>query len=217
MQDPQSPPPPTERGRGKLIMVLGLLSTSGIIFFVILISMGYAPDTGYTIWKLDFLFAFPSGILALLVGYRKLKRIRSDNSPSSLITLAKTCYYLGIFGTLFSVLSFFVAPLTFLDEQGPISNKDAMINDLNNIFANAYQYRIRPNKMRSGGGTYTGYALPAGLTKNENGTYSVTVINADTVKFTARSVQDSTRTIEVKIDSTGRPVADSWVYGGEFK
>lgn len=107
--------------------------------------------------------------------------------------------------------------LSMFSAQSISSNKDAIINDLNNLFANAYQYRIRPKSMGGGGGEYTGYAIPATLSSNENGVYTMTVDNADQITFSAKSIQDSNRTVTVSIDATGRPISTSWSYGGDFK
>lgn len=107
--------------------------------------------------------------------------------------------------------------LSMFSAQSISSNKDAIINDLNNLFANAYQFRIRPASMGGGGGAYTGYSIPATLSANENGRYAVTVNNADQLTFNAKSVQDSNRTVSVAIDNTGRPIGTSWSYGGDFK
>lgn len=107
--------------------------------------------------------------------------------------------------------------LSMFSAQSISSNKDAIINDLNNLFANAYQYRIRPASMGGGGGAYTGYAIPATLSANENGVYTMTVDNADQITFSAKSIQDSNRTVTVSIDATGRPISTSWSYGGDFK
>src|SRR5512143_451671 len=63
------------------------------------------------------------------------------------------------------------------------SNKDAIINDMNNLAANAYQHKIRPCSMGGGGGGYDGTAcqtsggvaqpwtIPAKLDTTENGYY----------------------------------------------
>jgi len=110
--------------------------------------------------------------------------------------------------------------LSMFSSQSISSNKDAIINDLNNLFANAYQYRIRPASMGGGGGSYAGYKIPATLSSNENGTYTTDpspVTAADLIVFNAESSQDSTRTVVVNIDGTGRPVANSWTYDGDFK
>ena len=59
--------------------------------------------------------------------------------------------------------------LSLFSAQSVQSNKDAMINDLNNLAAHAYQFRIRPSSMGGGQGTYTGYTIPTKMKSNENG------------------------------------------------
>ena len=107
--------------------------------------------------------------------------------------------------------------LSMFSSQSISSNKDAVINDLNNLFANAYQYRIRPTSMGGGGGSYVAYTIPGTLSLNENGKYTLGTVTADAVPFVAKSARDSTRTIGVTIDATGRPVASTWAYAGAFQ
>jgi len=97
--------------------------------------------------------------------------------------------------------------------QSVQSNKDAMINDLNNIAANAYQYRIRPSSMGGGQGSYTGYSIPSKMASNENGTYVATA-SASSVSIMATSSANANNTISVVIDSNGR--LTGWRYGGDF-
>jgi len=83
------------------------------------------------------------------------------------------------------------------------ANKDAIINDLNNLAANAYQYRIRPTTMGGGGGGYTGYAIPTKLASNENAAYTAGTISATSVTFTGTSGQGYGTVVAV-LDSTGK-------------
>ena len=83
------------------------------------------------------------------------------------------------------------------------ANKDAIINDLNNLAANAYQYRIRPTTMGGGGGGYTGYTIPTKLSSNENAAYTVGSISATSMTFTGTSTQGYGTVIAV-LDSTGK-------------
>jgi len=100
--------------------------------------------------------------------------------------------------------------------QSPVlSNRDAIINDLNNLAALAYQYRIRPASMGGGQGTYTGLTMPARMKENENGSYTYTVISPDQVKIKAVSLKVKGAAIETTIDQEGR--LTGWTYFGDFQ
>jgi hypothetical protein len=107
--------------------------------------------------------------------------------------------------------------LTLFYAEGMEANKDAIVNDLNNLAANAYQYRIRPVCMDGGGNSYSGYRISSKLITNENGTYTVSAVSAASVTFTATSLQSTSNTISVQIGSDGRAMAGSWSYNGDFK
>ena len=83
------------------------------------------------------------------------------------------------------------------------ANKDAVINDLNNLAANAYQYRIRPTTMGGGGGVYTGYNIPVKLASNENASYVRVVNSATQITFTGTSALGYGTVIAV-LDTTGK-------------
>ncbi|MFZ1978459.1 MAG: hypothetical protein WAV76_10940 [Bacteroidota bacterium] len=108
--------------------------------------------------------------------------------------------------------------LSLFSAQSIQANKDAIVNDINNLAANAYQFRIRPTSMGGGGNAYTGngttYNIPSKLKTNENGSYSVTVA-AQTVTIVGSSASAPTNTITVTIGSDGRP-STTWAYGGDF-
>jgi len=104
--------------------------------------------------------------------------------------------------------------LSLFSAQSIQANKDAMINDLNNIAAHAYQYKIRPSSMGGGNGSYTNYAIPVKMATNENGTYTATP-SASTVSILATSRQNTTNTITVTVDSDGK--LGSWTYAGDFQ
>jgi len=93
-------------------------------------------------------------------------------------------------------------------------NKEAMINDLNNLAAVSYQYRIRPRSMGGGQGSYMGFELPQALRVNENATYSIRGIDQDTVKFMAVSIYGY-GVITVQIDQDGR--LGNWYYTDKFR
>jgi hypothetical protein len=96
------------------------------------------------------------------------------------------------------------------------SNKDGMINDMNNLAADAYQFRIRPTTMAGGGGSYTGgngYSIPSKLASNENGSFTRTNA-AQAVTIIGTSGQGY-GTITAVCDSAGR--LGNFTYTGQFQ
>ncbi len=83
------------------------------------------------------------------------------------------------------------------------ANKDAIINDVNNIAANAYQYRIRTSSMGGGNNAYTGYNIPSRLSSNSNATYTATPA-ATTITITGASIANSGCTVVGSVDATGK-------------
>ena len=106
--------------------------------------------------------------------------------------------------------------LSLFSAQSIQSNKDAIINDLNNIAAHAYQFRVRPASMTGGAGSYVGYAIPTKMASNENAVYTCTA-TANQVTFTAVSSSNTVNTVIATIDSQGNFIQTSWQYTGDFE
>jgi hypothetical protein len=104
--------------------------------------------------------------------------------------------------------------LSLFTAQSIQSNRDAIINDLNNLAAQAYQYRIRPMSMGGGQGDYSSFVIPTKMRTNENATYGSTP-SQNSIAFTAVSAQNPTNTVNVTIDSFGR--LSGWSYSGDFQ
>lgn len=94
--------------------------------------------------------------------------------------------------------------LSLFSAQSIQAAKDAMINDMNNIAAYAYQYKIRPTSMGGGGGVYTGLKLPKGMAANDNGAYTINA-QAQTVTIDGNSNSDpgGEDKISVQVQSDG--------------
>jgi hypothetical protein len=93
--------------------------------------------------------------------------------------------------------------LSLFTAQAIQSNKDAIINDLSNLAAQAYQYKVRPSSMGGGQGFYTGFTIPSKLQSNANASYVATPA-ASTVAFVATSVANPTCAISAVLDSDGK-------------
>ena len=96
------------------------------------------------------------------------------------------------------------------------SNKDALVNDLQNIAADAYQFKSRPQTMGGGSGKYTGYYVPLKLQSNDNGSFAPTspVGSLQSVTLVATSKLFAA-TITAVLDSNGQ--LGSFTYTGDFQ
>ena len=96
------------------------------------------------------------------------------------------------------------------------SNKDAIINDLNILAANAYRFYIKPAQSGGGGGAYTGgpgFAIPPELQSDDNGSYTA-VSTGQTVTFVGTSGRGY-GTITAICDNSGR--LTDFSYSGDFE
>jgi hypothetical protein len=106
--------------------------------------------------------------------------------------------------------------LSLFTAQSIQSNKDAIINDINNIAASAYQYRIRPASMGGGANSYTGFSIPVKMSSNENGTY-VATIAADAVTIQGSNISATDNWVKGVVGSDGRVSMAASSFNGEFK
>jgi hypothetical protein len=105
--------------------------------------------------------------------------------------------------------------LSMFTAQSVNANRDAIISDITNMAANAYQYRIRPVSMGGGGGAYTGYSMPTSLASNENGSYVSSVGGANAITFTGTSAQ-AYGTVQGTYDGTGK-LTGTFTFTGQFQ
>lgn len=106
--------------------------------------------------------------------------------------------------------------LTMFTAQSVGSNRDALIADLTNLAADAYQYLVRPTTMGGGGGAYTGYSIPPSLVSNENGSYVVATAAANDITFTATSSQYTTDSVTGTYGRDGKLVGTFSFAGPNF-
>ena len=165
----------------------------------------------------SFVTAVTLWISTWVLAAEELRKIRDGSLPISVQGLTKTGRRFGLIGVVVYSLVFCVLLLKLSTSRESFSARDAIINDLGNFAAAAYQYRIRPTSMGGGGGSYTGFVIPAPmLPRNANGVYTATVIDAETIQFCAKWVEDSTATILARLDAEGR-LRDPWTYTGIFQ
>jgi len=100
--------------------------------------------------------------------------------------------------------------ISMFSSQSVKSNQDAILSDLANLAADAYQYKIRPTSMGGGNGTYSGYSVTATGswgTTNPNATYEVVTQTATALKLKATSKQVNGATVDVTYDGNGKVTA----------
>lgn len=157
-------------------------------------------------------FAFHSLGLAAAKGWRNLQHTESDEDLASLRSDPRWKETLGAIGS--------TSPSQGDTEKAGTaqgddvrSNRDAIINDLNNLSAMSYQYRVRPKSMGGGEGSYADFKIPLRMTSNPNATYETLLVEANKVRLRATSAK-SHGTVEASIDQDGR--LSDWKFGGEF-
>jgi len=105
-----------------------------------------------------------------------------------------------------------VVGINVFTAQNTNSNRDAVTSDLTQLASMAQQFYKKPSALGGGSNTFTGWAIPANMVKNPNGSYSATV-TATTVtlvgKGTTTLTAGGTDTVQVtmvvgadKINST---------------
>ncbi|HTK82280.1 MAG TPA: hypothetical protein VL633_08320 [Bacteroidota bacterium] len=95
------------------------------------------------------------------------------------------------------------------------ANKDALVNDLNNLAADAYQYKIRPSTMGGGAGSYAAYNVPTKLASNDNGSFTASSASATQVTLKGNSTSYAGSSVTAVCDSNGR--LGSFTYAGQFQ
>jgi hypothetical protein len=104
--------------------------------------------------------------------------------------------------------------LSLFSAQSIQANKDAMINDINNIAAYCYQFKIRPASMGGGQNSYTNCTIPGKLSSNDNATYALSNPGA-TITITGTSTANTAGTISAVLSATG--TLGTWSYGTYFQ
>ena len=179
-----------ERGRGALILVLGILSL--------------------------IMFGFITGIPAWVMGHTDLRRMREGKMESADEGLTRAGMILGIIGTLISglILVFMIlivvglfsfAGMMIFDAAGLDAQEQSMEAHLHSLARNAQIYRVDR-------GTYEGYEIPPDLRRTDNESYSAQVM-ADQIVFRGRAT-NRRGSISATLDNDGNLV--DWVYEGEF-
>ncbi len=123
--------------------------------------------------------------------------------------------------TLLLVAIAIAVALSVIQAQKTISNRDAIVNDVNDIVANANQFKLRPTSSGGGGGVYNvsrgatkNYDIPSVMKSNANATYFCTV-TSDNIIVVGTSSQYTAGTVTVTVTADGS--LSTWTYGEDFQ
>lgn len=89
-----------------------------------------------------------------------------------------------VFGALLFGIDLFVG-------EAVERNREAVINDLFTLAGSAQQYYKKLDEQGGGGGYFTGYEIPARLTANANGTYTIVNTTSNTIVLQGVGIEDS--------------------------
>ena len=92
-------------------------------------------------------------------------------------------------------------------------NENEMINDLNLIALNVYQYRLIPKSLGGGEGKYTGFVIAPERAKTQNGIYKVTT-SENQVTIKSQSLLFPSGIIKLTVNEQGQ--TEDWQYEGVF-
>jgi hypothetical protein len=155
-----------------------------------------------------------------LLGWRR-RRLNSSASAGEFRLHASGLLYVftGVV-TVYVALS--TLPIVYFAEkaredlrqrQAIQDNRDQIITDLSLLALDIYQYRLLPQAIDGGGGSYLEYRLPEKMSETNAAVYSATVKNNEVV-IRAQSTIYPSASVKVTVDTTGRLVW--WEYAGEF-
>jgi hypothetical protein len=92
---------------------------------------------------------------------------------------------------------------------------DEVVNNIFSIGTFAQNYRVSPDTLKGGNGSFEGCQIPDSMLSTVNAIYEITVISRDTLLITGRSKHDSRDFVTVTRDSSG--TMSRWTYGGVFQ
>ena len=208
----------TQKARQHVLILAAILGLAGQIPVVIHICSPYQnfPNVYIVIQNFSaFLFA-PLFALVALVGARRVLR-RPAKSPSTSLETTKMQVTARIGATgIAAWIVLVVFTLMLWGAPDSQTAKERIVNDLNNLAAQAFQYRIRPSSNDRGDGSYVGFQIPTRLRADtaEGFYYGLIIVSSDSIIFEGRNEKNKGDAVRVKIDSEGRLV--DWQYFGRM-
>jgi hypothetical protein len=120
--------------------------------------------------------------------------------------------------TFLVMISTAVLMLTFTGCTSKVARQKQLDEIVNNIFSigkYAQDYRVRPDSLKGGNGSFERCQIPDTLLSTVNATFEIQIISRDTLVITGRSKLDNRNFVTVTRDSGG--TMSRWTYGGVFQ
>jgi hypothetical protein len=204
-----------------LSVLVFLMMTGNLLLFFIINSadppLYFKLETTYFYLQILSFFLVP--FLAGAIWRMANTDLKSNQTRLTFPSVHKTtrvAKYLGVIGTFISPFIALMGLFVLLTSARTAAVKDAMMQHLVDLGANAYQYRLDPAIQAVEGASYIGYSIPSHLSSDEYGTYTATAVYRDSIRFLAEISLGFPGSISVVIDSTGRPT-ESWAFSDNFQ
>jgi hypothetical protein len=109
-----------------------------------------------------------------------------------------------ILGAIVVGIMIFVG-MTVFDAHSIQANKDAVTSSMQNIAADAFQYKMRPKTFGGGNPSYAGYTVPNQMVRDDNGDYAISgTISATQIEFTGASALNPTWVATMTVNDQGK-------------
>jgi len=99
--------------------------------------------------------------------------------------------------------------ITMFSSSSVSANRDAVVNDLNNLASRAQQYWRKPAEMGGGNRSFAGFYLDARDTGNANGSYSLSTSVPSGVTYAPGSNVATTATTDLWIIGCGKETGNA--------
>lgn len=171
---------------------------------------------------ISILLAYIIGPTLFFLGWRRLRLEREANPNVRGLRVSQIPFLLGAIMTV--TVAAPIVPIALLQlkvsaelrsAQAIQRNRDYIINELNQICKEAFQYKILPKQFGGGAGSYADYRLSSDAALTDHAHYELVGVTPDQVVVSARSTKYDNASVTVTIDGAGR--LRGWTYLGVFQ